>query len=29
MNYISIEAKNKFGWSSEYELCPIKLYASY
>jgi len=29
MIYLSIEAKNKNGWSSELELCPIKLYLKY
>lgn len=29
MIFLSIEAKNKNGWSSELELCPIKLYLKY
>ncbi|CAD8097865.1 unnamed protein product [Paramecium sonneborni] len=29
MIYLSVEAQNSNGWSSEYELCPIKLYVKY
>ncbi|CAK86444.1 unnamed protein product (macronuclear) [Paramecium tetraurelia] len=29
MVYLSVEAQNKYGWSSDHELCPIKLYVKY